>query len=132
MTGDNMRINKVNGIRIFCVLTVLFGIGCYQVVHLKNTKESQETTSTEQLLAEVNEVATEEASVETGGVISYKFVILEEEDYLTVYLSDRETVYEYTAIRYSDLEEELQKKIRDGYCVKDEKALFGFLENYSS
>lgn len=99
---------------------------------MKNTKESQETTSTEQLLAEVNEVATEEASVETGGVISYKFVILEEEDYLTVYLSDRETVYEYTAIRYSDLEEELQKKIRDGYCVKDEKALFGFLENYSS
>lgn len=132
MTGDNMRMNKVNGIRIFCILTVLFGIGCYQILHLKNTKEPQEPAPTEQLLAEVKEPETEEPSVETGGIISYKFVILEEGDYLTVYLADRETVYEYTAIRYSELEEDLQKKIRDGYCVKDEKSLFGFLENYSS
>ena len=64
--------------------------------------------------------------------IDYKFVIVEEGDYLTVYYADRETVYEYTDIRYSDLEDNLRQKIRKGYCIQDEAVLFGFLENYSS
>lgn len=127
-----MSMNKVNGIRVFCVLTILFGIGCYQVMHLKNTKEPPQEEVTEQIFAEAEDMETEEAAVEASRTIDYKFVILEEGDYLTVYLADRETVYEYTAIRYSELEDELQKKIQDGYCIKDEAALFGFLENYSS
>ena len=57
---------------------------------------------------------------------------MEEGDYLTVYYADRETVYEYTDIRYSDLEDNLRQKIRKGYCIQDEAVLFGFLENYSS
>lgn len=63
---------------------------------------------------------------------SYKFIIVEEADYLTVYFADKRTVYEYTDIRYSDLEDSVRQKIRKGYCIRDEEALFGFLENYSS
>ena len=46
--------------------------------------------------------------------------------------ADQVTLYEYTDIRYSDLPDALRQKIRKGYCIKDEEALFGFLENYSS
>ncbi len=131
MTGDDC-MNKVNCIRIFCILTVLFGIGCYQVMHLRNAQQEPDEAPVEQVVLEAKEAETEEAAVEVSGTIEYKFVILEEGDYLTVYLADRETVYEYTGIRYSQLDEEMQKKIRPGYCIKDEEALFGFLENYSS
>lgn len=129
MTGDIMR--KVNGIRIFFILTVILGIGCYQATHWKNTKEQPEPVPAEEYIAE--ETVTEtELTAPVSQVIDYKYVIVEEGDYLTVYFADRTTVYEYTDIRYSDLDETLRQKIRKGYYISDEKTLFGFLENYSS
>ncbi len=129
MTGDIMR--KVNGIRIFFILTVILGIGCYQAAHWKNTKEQPEPVPAEEYIAE--ETVTEtELTAPVSQVIDYKYVIVEEGDYLTVYFADRTTVYEYTDIRYSDLDETLRQKIRKGYYISDEKTLFGFLENYSS
>ena len=53
-------------------------------------------------------------------------------DYLTVYYADRRTVYEYTDIRYSDLEDTLRQKIRKGYWIENEEQLYGFLENYDT
>lgn len=130
MTGDVMR--KVNGIRIFFVLTVIFVIGCYQAVDFQNKAEREKSAKTEQLRQTVRETETELEMLPVGRMQDYKFVIVEEADYLTVYFADRKTVYEYTAIRYSDLEDSLRQKIRKGYCIENEEELFGFLENYST
>lgn len=133
-----MYMKKVNSIRVFCVLGVLFVISCYQALHWKGTEEIAEIEETEEvpLLAEEHETETEEEtealSIPVIQTLDYKFVIVEEGDYLTVYHADRETIYEYTDIRYSDLDDTLRQKIRKGYCVRDEETLFGFLENYSS
>ena len=51
---------------------------------------------------------------------------------LTVYYSDKKTVYEYTDIALSDLPEDMRAKAISGFEVKDEKVLYDFLENYSS
>lgn len=127
-------MKKVNGIRIFFILTVLFWIGCYQIVLLREEEEPIVLPSTEQTeIAEEPETETQEAAaLPVSRTIEYKFVIVEEADYLTVYYADQSTVYEYTDIRYSDLEDSLRQKIRQGYWIKDEATLFGFLENYSS
>lgn len=126
-------MKKVNGIRIFFILTALFLIGCYQAVHWKNLPGQQEIAQTEQIMPErETEAAETKQALPVSRTVDYKYVIVEEGDYLTVYFADRTTVYEYTDIRYSDLEEPLRRKIRRGYCISDEKTLFGFLENYSS
>lgn len=130
-----MYMKKVNSIRIFSVLTVLFCISCYQAMRWTGTEEERETEQieeTELLSAEENEPETEYSVFPVIQTLDYKYVIVEEGDYLTVYHADRETIYEYTDIRYSDLDDTLRQKIRNGYCIKDEEALFGFLENYSS
>ncbi len=126
-------MKKVNCIRIFFILTVLFLIGCYQIINLGYTEEEPEIITTEQEIAEEPESETTEYEVvPVSQTIDYKFIIVEESDYLTVYFADKVTLYEYTDIRYSDLPDALRQKIRKGYCIKDEEALFGFLENYSS
>ncbi len=130
-----MRMKKVNVIRIFSVLTVLFAIGCYQILNENEKNDLPLETETQEALAEeegISEPETERAAVPVSQVIEYKFVIVEEGDYLTVYFADKTTVYEYTDIRYSDLEDTLRQKIRKGYWIEDEDALFGFLEDYSS
>ena len=126
-------MKKVNCIRIFFILTVLFLIGCYQIINLGYTEEEPEIITTEQKIAEEPESETTEyEAVPVSQTIDYKFIIVEESDYLTVYFADKVTLYEYTYIRYSDLPDALRQKIRKGYCIKDEETLFGFLENYSS
>ena len=127
-----MKMNKVNGIRIFFILAVLLGIGYYQLVYFRHTDDMMDTQATEQVWEEAYSTETEEAAVAVSRTVDYKFIIVEEGDFLTVYLADGVTVYEYTGIRFSELEEGVREKIREGYCVKDEEALFGFLENYSS
>lgn len=51
---------------------------------------------------------------------------------LTVYYSDRETVYEYTDIALDALPADVRAKALSGFAVKDEKELYDFLETYSS
>lgn len=92
-------MNKVNGIRIFFILTVLFGIGCYQILNFQDTEEPLRAEATEQ--TEIKEIETEteeEKTVPVSQVIEYKFIIVEEEDYLTVYYSDKATVYEHLSL----------------------------------
>lgn len=114
-------------------MLTLFLIGCYQIINLKSTEEPLPAEETEQIAKAAEETETTEVpAVPVSRAMDYKFVIVEEADYLTVYFADKVTVYEYTDIRYSDLEDSLRQKIRKGYCVKDEEALFSFLENYSS
>lgn len=121
-------MRKVNCIRIFFVLAVFALILSvkFQGDFLKQERELSPETE-----AAPVEAATESEQVLTVNQnVNYKYLIVEEGDYLTVYYADRKTVYQYTDIRYSDLEDTLRHKIRKGYWIEDEEKLYGFLENY--
>lgn len=51
---------------------------------------------------------------------------------VVVYLEDMQTVYIETDIRLDSLPEDIQQSIIEMMWVKDEEALYSFLENYSS
>ena len=51
---------------------------------------------------------------------------------LTVYYSDKQTVYEYTDIKLEDLPSDVRAEAISGFAVKDERQLYDFLEAYSS
>lgn len=51
---------------------------------------------------------------------------------IVVYEADRKTIFEYTDIVYDGLPEDLQEEIAEGKYIADQKALYSFLENYSS
>lgn len=52
--------------------------------------------------------------------------------YVTVYMADEETVYEYTTIPIEELPKDVQKELKDGKKVDTMGQVYGFLENYSS
>lgn len=60
------------------------------------------------------------------------YYIKDFEGYVTVFESDKKTVYEYTTILVSELPEELQEKVKNGIKVTSLGQVYGFLENYSS
>ncbi len=51
---------------------------------------------------------------------------------IVVYEADKKTIFEYTDIVYDGLPEDLQEEIAEGKYIADQKALYSFLENYSS
>ncbi len=71
-----------------------------------------------------------------------KYYRLEEEDngfylmvadhFVVVYESDKETIHMNTDILLTSLNESLQKEIIRGKYIEDERALYNFLESYSS
>ena len=52
--------------------------------------------------------------------------------YVVVYLSDKQTLFEYTDILLTDLPTDLQEELKTGKTITGEEKLYGFLENYSS
>lgn len=60
------------------------------------------------------------------------YVICERDGYVIVYLSDLQTVYEYTTIEVNLLPENLQEELKTGKKVDSLGEVYGFLENYSS
>ena len=71
--------------------------------------------------------------------MDYKFVQPSSSFYLAVYdnevvvyLEDMQTVYIETDIRLDSLPDDVQQSIIDMMWIKDEEALYSFLENYSS
>lgn len=71
--------------------------------------------------------------------MNYKFVQPSSSFYLAVYdnevivyLEDMQTVYIETDIRLDSLPNDVQQSIIDMMWIKDEEALYSFLENYSS
>lgn len=52
--------------------------------------------------------------------------------YVTVYMADEETVYEYTSIPVNELPKDIQKELKSGKKVDTMGQVYGFLENYSS
>lgn len=61
-----------------------------------------------------------------------EFIILAEQNYVTVYRNDMETVYLYTDIRLEDLPPEVQQEVIRQKFVGSEEELYNFLESYSS
>ena len=86
---------------------------------------SGEETGTESIAAE-GEAVENESGTEDGYWLS------ELHGFVTVYLSDRKTIYELTEIPLTDLPEEVQQEVAAGKAVKDKKELYAFLQNYSS
>lgn len=62
----------------------------------------------------------------------HKYFVKLNRGQITVYYSDKKTVYEYTDIDINQLPESLQIEIINGKEIKDEKELYDFLENYST
>ena len=63
---------------------------------------------------------------------SYQFVLVDNNDYVTVYSLPENVVYEYTDVIMDILPIELQEEIRQGKFLKNEEELYNFLENYTS
>jgi len=63
---------------------------------------------------------------------SKSFYVVAINDLIVVYKEDRETVYQYTNIRLSQLPERLQQEIIGVMYIADEESLYDFLENYTS
>lgn len=62
----------------------------------------------------------------------HKYFVKFSRGIVTVFYSDKETVYEYTEINLRDLPLTLRSEVISGKRIKDEKELYDFLENYSS
>lgn len=62
----------------------------------------------------------------------YKYYMIGENGYVTVYYIDKNTVYEYTNIAVDSLPSDLQEEIQNGKYIISLDELYNFLENYSS
>lgn len=60
------------------------------------------------------------------------FYLIVENEYVTVYYSDLQTVYLYTDIYFANLPAPLQQEILDRKYVESEEELYNFLESYTS
>ncbi|MEE1315503.1 MAG: hypothetical protein UHS49_07065 [Faecalimonas sp.] len=60
------------------------------------------------------------------------YYIMADDGYVTVYLADKKTPYEYTTILVSELPDALQQELQEGKKVTTLGQVYGFLENYSS
>lgn len=80
------------------------------------------------------EIRETEESVATEGeaMKNYCYYLLEKNGYVVVYLSDKETIYEYTSIDVETLPATVQNEVKNGKYIEDIEELYGFLENYSS
>ena len=124
-----MKTKYVIGLlAVFLLITALLAAG-YQISY-RHVMESQaaaaeKEAATESIAAE-GEAVKEKKGEEDGYWISYL------QGYVTVYLSDRTTIYEMTDILLTDLPEEVQQEIAAGKYISTTEELYAFLENYSS
>ena len=60
------------------------------------------------------------------------FCVIEEDGYLVIYDYETQEKYDETPIHVNDLPERLREQLKMGLYFSDEKALYEFLDNYSS
>lgn len=131
-----MRLKYGIGFFAVMIISLMVITGAYQL-SFQRAKERAEVKVAEETKPQPQEttVATQEpATVEADGQALKEdcYYLMEVNGYVVVYLSDKKTPYEYTDIKCSGLPSEMQEEIRNGKYMEDEKALYGFLENYSS
>lgn len=125
------------GIGFFAVMIVAITLmaGAYQL----SFKKAQERAAQVQIAREMEPrepsvTEKEPVSIAADGQALKEdcYYLMEVNGYVVVYLSDKTTPYEYTDIKFDGLPAELQSEIKNGKYMEDAKALYGFLENYSS
>ncbi len=67
-----------------------------------------------------------------GVLLPYKYCLYIENGAVTVYYSDKKTVYSYTDIQAEDLPDSVRKELYSGKEIESQGALYDFLETYSS
>ncbi len=60
------------------------------------------------------------------------YILAVKDNAVIVYMTDRETIYEYTNIELWMLPQEIQSALVEGIHVENERELFDFLQTYSS
>lgn len=67
-----------------------------------------------------------------GELLPYKYCLYIENGAVTIYYSDKETVYSYTDIQAETLPDSVRKELYGGMEIESQGALYDFLETYSS
>ena len=75
-------------------------------------------------------LAAEETGVDPSD--QYEFLLVDHNDYVAVYQLPEREIYEYTDVIMEVLPEDVQKEVQHGKYIKNEEALYNFLENYTS
>ena len=122
-----MRLKYGIGFFAVMILSLMLITGAYQLSY-QHAKERAEMKVAEEKKPEPQEpviTAQEPASVAADGQALKEdcYYLMDVNGYVVVYLSDKKTPYEYTDNKCDGLPAEMQE---------DAKALYGFLENYSS
>ena len=123
---------------ISMVLVFCDGDYCNVSNHLRlSVQFSQGKRTGEKIHAQKEQQEIEEESgalVEADGEAMKEdcYYLMEVNGYVVVYLSDKVTPYEYTAIAYDELPPTVRAEVRNGKYIESPEELYGFLENYSS
>ncbi len=105
------------------ILTAGYQFTYNKVLERQAAQPQDEVYGTESIAAEGGAVKNDE---------NEGYYLRELHGFVAVYLSDKETVYEFTEIPVSDLPEEVRQEVAEGKYISDMKELYAFLENYSS
>ncbi|GFI50895.1 hypothetical protein AALB51_04685 [Lachnospiraceae bacterium 62-26] len=123
-------------IGFFAVMVIALTLvtGAYQLSY-RQAKERLETKTAEETKPREPAVTVQEPTAVAADGQALKdgcYYLMEVNGYVVVYMSDKKTPYEYTDIKCDGLPSEMQEEIKNGKYMEDAKALYGFLENYSS
>jgi PDZ domain-containing secreted protein len=69
---------------------------------------------------------------QTPGKRTGEFLLVDDDNYVTVYRLPEQEIYEYTDVILDVLPTDLKEEIQDGKYLKNEEELYNFLENYTS
>lgn len=99
-----------------------------ELVEMLPAKTSPDQVSQPEDGEAVSSGTAEEEQIPEG----YEYLLRDHDGYVAVYELPENEIYEYTDVILEILPEGLQEEIRDGKYLKDEEALYNFLENYTS
>ncbi len=131
-----MRMKYGIGFFAVMIISLMLITGAYQLSFQRakeraEVKVAEETNPQEHTVtAQIKEPST--VAADGQALKEDCYYLMEVNGYVVVYLSDKKTPYEYTDIKCDGLPSEMQEEIRNGKYMEDAKALYGFLENYSS
>ena len=120
------------GIGFFAVIVIVaVAVTCaYQISYHRAREKAEAEIEAKQREKSLD---TEDAVTADGHALNDEcYYLMDVNGYVVVFLSDKETAYEYTDILCDDLPETLRQEIQNGKYIEDQEELYGFLENYSS
>lgn len=116
------------GFLIAGLSVLLLVSGAYQLSYHAVEERAEEEKVQDMEIQDLEEsIATEGEAMK-----NFCYYLLEKNGYVVVYLSDKETIYEYTSIDVETLPATVQNEVKNGKYIEDIEELYGFLENYSS